>query len=351
MELHLLAVFVSYLLVGVAVSHAALPSEMYWEHKLPTTPMPSMVHDILYPVDREGKPVTIPNRATPNGFYISCGQNTLPNKATPNGFYISCGQNTVSNNDPNRSNLHKVAGIKDTTNTQFPDIFVPGVSHLFLERDLYPGAKVNLQFALSTASGTTFLPQKLAKVTPFSSKKLPEILKLFSISPESEEAKVMKKTISSCEEPTMENEEKYCATSLESLVEYGTSKFGKNAKPLTTVISGDKVQKIRMKKQQYVVRSGVRQIASEYSVVCHSLPYLYAVFYCHAKTAHTTSTYVVPLVGADGTQVSAVGICHKDTSKWNPGHVAFQFLKVKPGGVPICHFLTEDNIVWVSKSN
>ncbi|KAI3976057.1 hypothetical protein MKX01_016740 [Papaver californicum] len=341
MELHLLLIFVSYLLVGVAVSRAAFPSEMYWKHKLPTTPMPSMVHDILYPVDREGKPVTIPNRATPNGFYISCGQNTIPNRATPNGFYISCGQNTV----PNRSNLNNVAA----TNTHFADI--PGVSHLFLERDLYPGSKVNLQFALSTASGTTFLPQNLAKVTPFSSTKFPEILNLFSISPKSEEAAVMKKTISNCEEPTMENEEKYCATSLESLVEYGTSKFGKNANALTTVIFGDKVQRIRMKKQQYVVRSGVKQIVSDYSVVCHSLPYLYAVFYCHAKTAHTTRTYMVPLVGADGTKVSSVAICHRDTSKWNPGHVAFQVLKVKPGGVPICHFLTEDNLVWVAKNN
>ncbi|KAI3917186.1 hypothetical protein MKW92_013463 [Papaver armeniacum] len=351
MEFNLLLIFVTYLMVGVAVTHAAFPSETYWKQKLPTTPMPSMVHDILYPVDREGKPVTIPNRATPNGFYISCGHNTIPNRATPNGFYISCGHNTVSNSGPHQSKLDNVAGLTDTaaTNTHFADI--PGVSHLFLEKDLYPGSKVNLQFALSTATGTTFLPRSLARVTPFSSKKFPEILNLFSVSPKSEEAAVMRKTISNCEEAAMENEEKYCATSLESLVEYGTSKFGENAKALTTVIYGDKVQKIRTKKQQYVVRSGVKQIDSDYSVVCHSLPYLYAVFYCHAKTAHTTRTYVVPLVGVDGTKVSAVAICHKDTSKWNPGHVAFQVLKVKPGGVPICHFLTEDNIVWVAKNS
>ncbi|KAI3846723.1 hypothetical protein MKW92_003022 [Papaver armeniacum] len=307
MEFNLLLIFVTYLMVGVAVTHAAFPSETYWKQKLPTTPMPSMVHDILYP---------------------GLIQTLYRNRSNPNGFYISCGHNTVSNSGPHQSKLDNVAGLTDTaaTNTHFAD--TPGVSHLFLEKDLYPGSKVNLQFALSTATGTTFLPQNLAKVTPFSSKKFPEILNLFSVSPKSEEAAVMRKTISNCEEAAMENEEKYCATSLESLVEYGTSKFGENAKALTTVIYGDKVQKIRTKKQQYVVRSGVKQIDT-----------------------HTTRTYVVPLVGVDGTKVSAVAICHKDTSKWNPGHVAFQVLKVKPGGVPICHFLTEDNIVWVAKNS
>ena len=81
--------------------------------------------------------------------------------------------------------------------------------------------------------------------------------------------------------------------------------------------------------------------------VCHGQNYPYAVFHCHAS--HATKAYLVPMVGADGTKVKAVAACHIDSSKWNPRHLAFQVLKVKPGMVPICHFLPEDHIVWTSK--
>ncbi|XP_026441473.1 BURP domain-containing protein 3-like [Papaver somniferum] len=210
---------------------------------------------------------------------------------------------------------------------------------------------MNLTFVVTTASGTTFLPQKLSKVTPFSSNKMPEILNQFAISPNSEEAEIINEIIIDCEEPAIENEEKYCATSLESMVEYVTSKFGKNVNVLTTEISSDKAQRTGSKKQQYVVSSGVRKIVSDNLVACHSLPYPYAVFFCHATSAHTTQAYVVPLVGADGTKIKATTVCHKETSKWDPDHVAFQVLKVKPGTiVPICHFLGEDNIVWAGKN-
>ncbi|KAI3967544.1 hypothetical protein MKW92_009244 [Papaver armeniacum] len=188
-------------------------------------------------------------------------------------------------------------------------------------------------------------------VTPFSSDKLPEILNQFAINPKSGKAKVIGQALFACEQPPMENEEKYCATSLESVVEYGTSKFGKNVNILTTEILGDKRERTRIRKlQQYVVGSGVRQIHSDNLVPCHSLPYPYAVFYCHSTSAHTAQAYVVPLVGADGTKIKATAICHKDTSKWDPRHVVFQVLKVKPGTIPVCHFFTEDNIIWAAKN-
>ncbi|KAI3917389.1 hypothetical protein MKW98_027308 [Papaver atlanticum] len=189
-----------------------------------------------------------------------------------------------------------------------------GASLFFLEKDLYPGAKMNLHFVVSTASGTAFLPRNLAKVTPFSSSKLPEIL----------------------------NQEVLC--------NFIGIKFGKNVNVLTTEISSDKAQRTRMRKQQYVVSSRIRQIVSDNLVACHSLPYPYAVFFCHATLAHTTRAYVVPLIGADGSEIIATAVCHNDTTKWDPDDVAFQVLNVKPGTIPICHFLTEDNIVWAGKN-
>nr|GLL16852.1 BURP domain protein RD22-like [Ipomoea trifida] len=77
-----------------------------------------------------------------------------------------------------------------------------------------------------------------------------------------------------------------------------------------------------------------------------------------SKTMHTlfsTATRHRPprltrfsLVGANGAKVKAAVVCHKDTSAWNPKHLAFQVLKIKPGTVPVCHFLPEDHIVWVA---
>jgi hypothetical protein len=53
------------------------------------------------------------------------------------------------------------------------------------------------------------------------------------------------------------------------------------------------------------------------------------------------------LEGADGTNAKAVAVCHTDTSAWNPKHLAFQVLNVKPGTVPVCHFLPQDHVVWL----
>ncbi|OUZ99945.1 BURP domain [Macleaya cordata] len=136
---------------------------------------------------------------------------------------------------------------------------------------------------------------------------------------------------------------KYCATSLESMIEFSTSKMGKNVIVLPTEIirhnKEESTQQINdekmIKQQDYTITSGVKKMVG--------------VFYCHATH---TKAYVVPLIGNDdsATKVEVVAVCHTDTSAWNPKHLAFQLLNVKPGTVPICHFLSKDNIVWVAKN-
>jgi len=198
---------------------------------------------------------------------------------------------------------------------------------------------MNLYFTKTTNSKTTFLPRQVADKIPFSSEKMPEILDQFSVKPDTKDAEVMKKTIKFCEEPRIKGEEKYCATSLESMIDFSTSKLGKSVQPIST-----EVEKETNKLQEYRV-SGVKKMGGEKSVVCHKLNYAYAVFYCHKFIA--TKAYMVSLVGVDGTKVNAVVVCHMDTSAWHPKSLAFQVLKVKPGTVPICHFLSEDHVVWL----
>ncbi|RDX66212.1 BURP domain protein RD22, partial [Mucuna pruriens] len=214
----------------------------------------------------------------------------------------------------------------------------PNVALFFLEKDLHPGTKLNLHFTRSS-NEATFLPRQVADSISFSSNKVDNIFAKFSIKPGSEEAQMVKNTISECEAGGIKGEEKYCATSLESMVDFSTSKLGKNVKVVSTEV--DKETGL----QKYSVTPGVKKLAGDKAVVCHKLNYPYAVFNCH-KT-ETTRPYSVPLEGANGIRVKAVAVCHTDTSQWNPKHLAFQVLKVKPGTVPVCHFLPEDHVVWL----
>ncbi|KAK6236869.1 hypothetical protein SCA6_012206 [Theobroma cacao] len=75
----------------------------------------------------------------------------------------------------------------------------------------------------------TFLPRHIAQKILFSSDKLPEILNKFSVKPGSAGAEIMKNTIKECEQPQIQGEDKYCVTSLESMIDFSTSKIGKNA--------------------------------------------------------------------------------------------------------------------------
>ncbi|KAJ0784865.1 putative BURP domain-containing protein [Helianthus annuus] len=215
----------------------------------------------------------------------------------------------------------------------------PNVAMFFLENDLHQGKEMNLHFTKNDKKAT-FLPRKIADSIPFSSNKLPQIYDEFSVKPDSMEAEIMKQTLNECESTGIEGEEKYCATSLESMVDFSTTKLGKNVKAISTEVSSKESTPL----QKYKIELA-KKLAANKAVVCHKQNYAYAVFYCH-KTV-STQAYAVSMVGADGTKVNAVAVCHTDTAKWNPKHLAFQVLKVKPGTVPICHFLPEDHVVWV----
>lgn len=213
----------------------------------------------------------------------------------------------------------------------------PDVAIFFLEKDMRPGKTMTLHF--SKTRNVAFLPHQLANSLPFSSDKLPEILDKLSIKPDSAEARMVKNTINECEKHGLKGEEKYCATSLESMVNFSTSKLGRKG---VRAVSTEAESESKMK---YRTEAGLEKMVGDSSVVCHKKPYPYAVFYCHKMKA--TTAYMVPMVGSDGTKAKAVAVCHRDTMEWNHKHLAFQLLKVEPGTVPICHFLPKDHIIWV----
>ncbi|XP_027180301.1 BURP domain protein RD22-like isoform X1 [Coffea eugenioides] len=301
MEFLKLLYFLSFLFLGVGANHADL--EAYWKSELPNTPMPKAVRDLL----KGGK---LPER----------GNFRLKTYDDGCSFKHYCG-------NPTEDELH----------------IDPKVKVFFLKMHLNRGSSMNMKFVESVKSPTAFLPRQVANSIPFSSKSVPEILNKYSLNPQSQDARIIKETIAECEVPAMKGEDKYCATSLESMVDFTTSKLGKDVLAIS-----NEAQKTDPEVQKYGIVSVSKLNNNDKEIVsCHRQNYFYAVFYCH--TTQNTDAYMVNLVGADGAKVKAVAVCHRDTSAWNPKHLAFQLLKVKPGTVPICHFLPEDHIVWVPK--
>ncbi|KAG1335103.1 BURP domain-containing protein 3 [Cocos nucifera] len=210
----------------------------------------------------------------------------------------------------------------------------------FLEKDLHPGAGMNPGLSFTrTLSGAAFIPRAQADAIPFSSDKFPEILHRLNVLPNSELAKEVKKTLSDCEEAAIKGERKYCATSLESMVDFVRSELQTDdVRAMATTVHGDKQA---ARKQQYTVApSGLRRTPGTKLVACHPEAYPHTVYYCHLT--RSTKAFLVTLVGTDGTTVEAVAACHSDTSSWKP--VFFKVLGVKRG-TPICHFLPQDHLI------
>ncbi|KAK7350598.1 hypothetical protein VNO77_09400 [Canavalia gladiata] len=162
-----------------------------------------------------------------------------------------------------------------------------GHIHLFfLEEDLRPGAKLDSNFNKREGK-TLFLSQEDAEHIPFSSEKMKEILEILSVEPGSEIAEDVEKALWNCEVPALNGEEKHCATSLESMVDFITSKIGKDARAMSTEVERE------TESERFLVKDGVKKLTYENYIICHPLNYPYAVFYCHHIV--DTTAHFVPL--------------------------------------------------------
>ncbi|XP_054814594.1 unknown seed protein USP-like [Prosopis cineraria] len=133
-------------------------------------------------------------------------------------------------------------------------------------------------------------------------------------------------------------DDKLCAESIESLLDFVISKLGKDIVALTSSFIPHQTQ--------YTILEGVQKVSNK-GVMCHKLNFENPVFYCHQVNA--TITYIVPMEAADGTRTSIVALCHRDTRGLDP-YKLFHQLKVMPGTVPVCHFLGSGAISWVPKN-
>uniref|UniRef100_A0A7N0TMJ0 BURP domain-containing protein n=1 Tax=Kalanchoe fedtschenkoi TaxID=63787 RepID=A0A7N0TMJ0_KALFE len=368
-----LSAFLAVLCMYVMTVDAALPSEEYWNSVLPATPMPRAITNALrpgqgmtqlmiaagntdygnnkYSINRQRLAITDGNTDYGgNKKYIDRAPAdplkglklvAAGNKKYGNSDY---GGNRGESEDQLKGLKLVAAGNKKYGNSDYGGQTIavnPPTALYFLESDLRPGKVMKMEINRRENEVSGFIPRRVAETMPFASDNMKEVFRRLGIRPGSESVKMMAETVKECEGDANAGEVKQCVTSLESMVDFIATALGKKVRAVSTVADRDG------KIQNFVIQKGVEKLSGDEAAVCHKENYPYAVFFCHALKG--TRSYLVPLAGADGMKAVAAAVCHVDTSSWNPEHVALRVLNVKPGAVPVCHFLPEYDVVWTRK--
>ena len=221
------------------------------------------------------------------------------------------------------------------------DLLDPSVIVFFTIKDLKLGKTLPIYFVRKHLP--PFLPKEKADSIPFSYSQLPYLLEFFSFSQGSPQAKAMENTLRECEIKPIKGETKLCATSQESMLDFVHNTFGLESYFRVTT---SYLTKSRALLQNYTILEVPKETPAPKMVACHTLPYPYAVFYCHSQLTEN-KVFKVLLQGENGDRVDALAVCHLDTSAWSRDHISFRVLGIEPGTSPVCHFFPADNLIWL----
>ncbi|KAG0503482.1 hypothetical protein HPP92_003554 [Vanilla planifolia] len=336
----LLPLFLSLFLC--AAVGADLPAKAYWRTILPHTPMPSVIEQLLQPESYvEEKGATDVNVGK-GGVNVNTGKGTSVNVGH-GGVGVNVkpkGKPVIVNVKPKGSPFSYLYAAADT---QLLDD--PSAALFFLREDLRPGKEMTVGFTTTPGLAASFLPRSTADAIPFSSHGLPLARTRLGVAPGTEKAEAMQRTVEECEEPAAEGEKKLCVTSVEGMVDFATGSLGTRKVVAMATEGGDGV----LRTYSVLAARKVASAGGKGVVSCHAEEYAYAVFLCHGT--RTAEVYEVEMAAVDGSakKVNAVAVCHVNTGAWNPKYLAFKVLGVKPGTVPVCHFLPRDHVVWAAR--
>ncbi|TVU02841.1 hypothetical protein EJB05_51627, partial [Eragrostis curvula] len=290
--------------VALAHGHPAAntPAAQFWEQALPGTPMPDAI------ADRVQKGI--------NHSPLLAHYTASPSVSACTLFDSTCSAQAVAE-----------TGI------------------FFHEAQLRPGSTMTLSFPAE--ADPAILPHDVAEKVPFAN--LDDVLAAFNIVPGSAEAEQVRDTLSKCQAPPIAGEVKSCTASLEATVQSAMRMLGADNHAGGDVwAAASELPAAGLPRQPYAVVAAAPVDGGRY-VSCHTVPFPYAVYQCHIHTAPAGyRAYKVSLTGVhDGSAVAMLAFCHLDTAGWNAAHPAFQVLQTKPGGSPVCHFMTYGNLAFV----
>ncbi|OEL35526.1 BURP domain-containing protein 10 [Dichanthelium oligosanthes] len=197
----------------------------------------------------------------------------------------------------------------------------------FSEDTSAPGSTVT-PYILPAASHAPFLRHEVAESIRMSLENFTDILGMFAPAASPSAARDSWTTLDVCEHPDLlEGEHQGCVASMESIVELVASVLGTRdvQAPPTCPRGGPQVRAAWL-------HGGVR--AED-----------------HSRTPCSTATRINPARVYDVTLRSTTGekkamrvlaVCHLDTSGFHPANPFFVERGIKPGDIPLCHFLSKD---------
>ncbi|XP_042478739.1 polygalacturonase non-catalytic subunit AroGP2-like [Macadamia integrifolia] len=184
----------------------------------------------------------------------------------------------------------------------------------------------------------SFLPRSLMSNIPFSYARIKELKNIFGVVDDSDMDEYIQNTIKICEKNPIRGEQYTCATSAEDLIDFVVKKLGHHL----CIWSIENVEE----SYENVTIGSVTLIhgnLSEPPVLCHSMPFLFQVYYCHVF--QNVKVYAVDILIRKKVD-HMIMACHYDTSTWNPNNIAFKQLGFGPGIIEVCHWINENGMVW-----
>ncbi|GMN21070.1 hypothetical protein TIFTF001_051083, partial [Ficus carica] len=234
----------------------------------------------------------------------------------------------------NAYNIKKFHDHQDHDQSHDHHMISPELNVFFTPNDFQIGKTMPVYFPeKNLSSSPKLLTKEEADSIPFSLSQLQYLLDYFSFPKNSPQAQAMEYTLRQCELGPTKGEARFCATSLESMLDFALDFFGSNTriKVLTTTHLKDKNTLF----QNYTISEKPREVLTPRMIGCHTMPYPYLVFYCHGQLqSGENKVFEISLAGENGERVESTAVCHMDTSHWDRNHVSFRVLGIEPGSSP-----------------
>ncbi|XP_043719977.1 polygalacturonase non-catalytic subunit AroGP2-like isoform X2 [Telopea speciosissima] len=209
----------------------------------------------------------------------------------------------------------------------------------FRESMVKEGGFMSIPDLRDPMSYKSFLPRSLASKIPFSFARIEDLKKIFGvIDDESNMDKYIQETLKICEKTHIRGVQSTCVTSAEDLIDFVVKKLGHHVSVWSTENIEGSYENITIGAVKLIYGN-----LSEPPALCHSEPFPFQVYYCHAL--QKVKVYVVD-IHAQKKVNHAIMACHYDTSMWDPNHIAFKLLGFGPGLIEVCHWINENGMVW-----
>ncbi|XP_043693258.1 polygalacturonase non-catalytic subunit AroGP2-like [Telopea speciosissima] len=231
----------------------------------------------------------------------------------------------------------------DLPNKTLPLIASREGSPFFRESIVKEGGFMSIPDLRDPISYKSFLPRPLASKIPFTIAQIEELKKLFDVVDESNMDEYIQQTLDICEKSPIQGEQSNCVTSAEDLIDFVV----KNLEHHVRVWSTENVEG----SFENVTIGAMKLIHGNLSlppILCHSLPFLFQVYYCHVL--QKVKIYEVDIHARKKVN-HVIMACHYDTSTWDPNHIAFKLLGFGPGLIEVCHWINKNGVVWTKYLN